>query len=960
MFTIPLRLRSLFRRTQADQELDDELRDHLEQKIKEYVTQGMTQEEAHRRARLDLGGIEQTKEKCRDARRVNWIQDLVQDLRYGLRTLRKSPGFTAVAVLTLALGIGANTAIFSVVNTVLLRPLPGKNPSRLVLLGWRASARYVPNLHSVMFYGACSMEGFGVGPQGHVASAVYTGCSFSEPLFHEVEQANIFSGVGAFADLGRTYLSGIGSATTVYAEAVSGGFFHVMGIKASAGRLIEPADDTLSAAPVVVLSYGFWQSAFGGSREAIGRIIEVRGMPLTIVGVAEPGFTGITPGSNFDLWLPLSDWPGTGRQSRVHDARAWWLTIVGRLKAGERRPQAQAAVSGLLGNEILHGANPLFFARGESERAPGETSRRPASPTGEPELTLASAQTGLMGYRGLYAHPLYVLLFAVGIVLLIACTNVAGLMLARASAREKEMAVRLTLGAGRGRLVRQLLTESVTLSLLGGALGILLAYAGAHVIVSFVGNVQLMTVGSADPMHLRIQGFTAVDPRILGFTLALTLLTGILFGLAPAFRNARVDLTPALKEGARGAAHSGLAGRKWLRLGDALVVGQVALAVIVLAGAGLLVRTLENLRDINLGFDTRHVLSFGVWTPPTLSGKQELVLTQELEGRLSEILGVESVSNTVWPLLVNVVGSTVFHWPGRSAGEESEAGRLEVGPNFFSTMHVPLLAGRVFSAADFELAATNEDTKLSQTPAPVIVNQKFVEEFVGKGNPLGVRFGEHGPSAQEPASTGYEIVGVVGNARLSSPRQRISPLIYEPSRGSFFELRTAVDPRSIVPTVRKIVAQVNPDIAFFDMTTASAQIDQLLFRERLMARLSVFFALLAMVLACIGLYGLLSYETSQRTHEIGIRMAIGAQPEDVLKLLLVQGATLAIIGALAGIAAAAGVTRYLGSLLYGVKPGDPATFIAVAVLLVLVALAACYIPARHAMRVDPMVALKYE
>ena len=955
------RFANLFQRSKLDQEIEAELRAHIEMRTADNIAAGMSPEQARRDALLRFGNRTVLKERVTAADAHMFFDSLWQDLCYGLRMLRKSPGFTAVAVLTLALGIGANTAIFSVVDTVLLRPLPAENPSQLVLLGWRASARYVPNLHFLMFYGACSMEGFGVGPRGHVASTVYTGCSFSDPLFHQVEQANIFSGVGAFANLGRTYLSGIGSATTVYAEAVSGGFFDTMGIKASAGRLIEPADDALSAAPVAVLSYGFWQSAFGGSREAIGRVIEVRGMPLTIVGVVEPGFAGITPGSDFDLWLPLSDWPpGTGRQNRAHDARAWWLTIVGRLKPGERRAQAQAAVSGLLGNEILHGANPLFFGRGESERAPEGTSRPPASSGGEPELTLASAQTGLMGYRGLYANPLYVLLFAVGIVLLIACTNVAGLMLARAGAREKEMAVRLALGAGRGRLVRQLLIESATLSLLGGALGILLAYVGAHAIVSFVRNVQLMTVGSADAMHLRIQGFTAVDPRILGFTLALTLLTGILFGLAPAFRNARVDLTPALKEGARGAAHSGLAGRKWLRLGDALVVGQVALAVIVLAGAGLLVRTLENLRGINLGFDTRHVLSFGVWTPPTLSGKQEGVLNQELEHRLTEIPGVESVSNTGWPLLVNALNWTVFHWPGRSAGEESEAGKLEVGPNFFSTMHVPLLAGRVFSSADFELAVTHEGINLSQTPAPVIVNQKFVEEFVGMGNPLGVRFGEHGPTAQEPASTGYEIVGVVGNARLSGPRPRISPLIYEPSRGSFFELRTAVDPRSIVPAVRKIVARTNPDIALFDVTTESAQIDQLLFRERLMARLSGFFALLAMVLACIGLYGLLSYETSQRTHEIGIRMAIGAQPEDVLRLLLGQGAALAIVGALAGIAAGAGVARYLSSLLYGVKPTDPATFIAVAVLLVLVAVAACSIPARRAMRVDPMVALRYE
>jgi len=962
-FTIPLRLRSLFRWAQTDQELDDELRDHLDRKTQEYVAQGMTQEDAHRRARLDLGGIEQTKEKCRDARRVNWIQDFVQDLHFGLRMLRKSPGFTAVAVLTLAFGIGANTAIFSVLDAVMLRRLPVRNPSRLVLLRWRASARYRPNLRMLKFYGACSMEGFGLGPQGHVESAVYSGCSFSEPFFHEIERTNIFSGASGFVDLGTMYLSGIGSATTVDAEAVSGSFFHVTGIRAVAGRLLEPADDTPSAAPVAILSYGYWQSKFGGSRAAIGRVIDLQGLPLTIVGVAEPGFTGITPGSNFGLWVPLSDyarvmgWPPGRRQD---DPREWLLTIIGRLKPGERRAQAQVAVSGLFGNQMLHGATPLFTDT-ESGRTSSSGSWAPASSGGEPELTITPAQTGLMGYRGLYANPLYVLMFAIGIVLLIACANVAGLMVARASAREKEMAVRLALGAGRGRVVRQLLTESVTLSLFGGALGVLFAYAGAHAIVSFVGNAQLAAVGSKDPIHLRVVGFTAVDPRILGFAFALMLLTGILFGLAPAFRNARVDLTPALKQEARGATNSGHAGDKWLPLGNGLVVGQVALAVVVLVGAGLLVRTLSNLRDVNLGFDTQHVLSFGVWTPPSLNGKQWEVLNQELERRLAEMPGVQSAtSNTWWRLLTGVARSTLFHWPGTPMDEQSEADELKVGPNFFSTMRIPLLAGRVFSATDFELAATEEGAKPSQPPASIIVNQKFVEQFVGKGNPLDVRFGEHGPTVQGPASPGYEIVGVVGNARLSGPREGIRPLIYEPSRGSFFELRTAADPRSIVPAVRKIVADLDPDIALFDVTTESAQIDQLLFRERLMARLSGFFGLLAMALACIGLFGLLSYETSQRTHEIGIRTALGAQHQDVLRLILGRGIMLAVIGAATGIGGALALTRFLRSLLFEIQPTDPATFVGVAILLTLVALFACYIPARRAMRVDPMVALRYE
>jgi predicted permease len=953
----------MFRRKRTQSDFSEEIEAHIQHECDRLREQGLNDDEARTAARRAFGNVMHAQERFYERGRWMWWDHLKQDLRFGLRMLRKSQGFTTVAVLTLSLGIGANTAIFSVLDAVMLRPLPVRNPSRLVLLGWRASARYRPSLRMLKFYGACSMEGFGLGPQGHVESAVYSGCSFSEPFFREIERANIFSGAGAFVDLGTMYLSGVGSATTVDAEAVSGSFFHAMGIRAAAGRLVEPADDTPSAEAVAVLSYGYWQSAFGGSRDAMGRVIDLQGLPLTIVGVAEPGFRGITPGSNFDLWVPLSDyarvmgWPPGRRQD---DPREWLLTIIGRLKPGERRAQAQAAVSGLFGNQMLHGATPLFTDT-ESGRTPSGGSRAPAPAGGEPELTLTPAQTGLMGYRGLYANPLYVLMFAIGIVMVVACANVAGLLLARANGRRKEMAVRLALGAGRGRVVRQLLTGSVTLSLLGGALGVLFAYVGAHAIVSFVGNAQLAAVGSRDPIHLRVLGFTAVDPRILGFAFALMLLTGILFGLAPAFRNARVDLTPALKQEARCATNSGHAGGKWLALGNGLVVGQVALAVVVLVGAGLLVRTLSNLRDVNLGFDPQHVLSFGVWTPPRLNERQWEVLNQELERRLAEMPGVQSAtSNTWWQLLTGVARSTLFHWPGTPTDVQSEADELKVGPNFFSTMRIPLLAGRVFSATDFELAATEEGANPFRPPVPVIVNQKFAEQFAGKKSPLNIRFGEHGPTAEGPASPGYEIVGLVGNARLSGPRQRIRPLIYEPSRGSLFELRTAADPRSIVPAVRKIVAEVDPDIALFDVTTESAQIDQLLFRERLMARLSVFFGLLAMALACIGLYGLLSYETSQRTHEIGIRMALGAQHQDMLRLILGRGIMLAVIGAATGIGAALALTRFLRSLLFEIQPTDPTTFAGVAILLTLVALLACYVPARRAMRVDPMVALRHE
>jgi predicted permease len=988
-------------------DLDQDIRDHLARETQDNIDRGMSPEEAHYAALRKFGNVARVQEDTREVWSVVWLERLLQDVRYGLRMLRLSPGFTIVVVLTLALGIGANTAIFSLINAVMLRSLPVENPKQLVVLRW--AARNSPNVHGYMSSNDCPSN---LGRD----TANPSGCSFSEPMFREIAQAGAFSGVAAFANSGRLDLTGNGPASVINGQIVSGDFFRTMGVQAAAGRVLESTDDSPAAAPVAVLNYGYWQSAFGGSRDVIGRTIELNSVPFTIVGVAESRFTGITPGSDYDVWLPLSDAQSITDpqrwQDRQGDPSSWWLTIVGRLKEGASLAQTQAALTVLFSNEMLHGTVPLFHAGGMAgapgpppsgasvrhemvyggppatpqpgktpsmvmapppvpgraptpvpSPSPSATSPAPASPTtapktlstaaDNPELTLVRATSGLTGKRSRFSDPLYLLMLAVGIILLIACANVAGLMLARAAARQKEMAVRLALGAGRVRIIRQLLTESVMLSLLGGMLGIFFAYWGAHAIVSFVSSNQTRPLGFA----------TGVDLRVLAFTIAVSLLTGILFGIAPAFRSARVDLTPALKEGEGSSAGSGHSAGKWLSIGNALVVAQVALAIVVLVGAGLLVRTLANLRSVDVGFDSHNILIFGI--DPTLAGYKGPQIDsfyRDLQGRLAQTPGVKSASYSMMPLLSNGLMVTIFHWPGTPQDQQSESDTLGVGPNFFDTLHIPFLAGRPFNASDFELAASNSGDTPTSAPTPVIVNRAFVEKYVGKENPLGKQFGGGPADENGPASPGFEIVGVVGDAKYSDLRRDIHATMYSPQHigGASFEIRTAADPQAILPAIRDAVAHVNANLPLFNVTTESQQIDRLLFQERLVARLSTFFALLALVLACVGLYGLLAYEVSRRTREIGIRMALGAQPESVLRLVLRQGIVLALIGAAVGIAAALGVMRYLTAMLYDVRADDPLTILAVAVLLTFVALAACYIPARRAMRVDPMVALRYE
>lgn len=961
------------RRRRMLQGLDQEIREHIEMATSENMERGMSPKDARSAALRKFGNVTRVKEESREVWAFVWLDQLLQDIRFGLRGLRNSPAFTTVAILTLALGIGANTAIFSLIDAVLLRSLPVANPAQLVLLQW--SARNGPNVHGYQIAGDCEND-LPLGAQNP------SGCSFSEPMFRKIARTDVFSGAAAFANTGRLDLTGNGPATVINGQFVSGDFFQTLDLKPAIGRLLDRTDDSPAAAPVTVLNYGYWQSAFGGSRDVVGRSIEMNSVPFTIVGVAEQHFTGVTPGSDYDVWLPLSVAEQVSDsmlwKNRQNDVGYWWLTIVGRLAPGTQPAQAQPLVSSLFRNETLYGSVPLFHAGSASgSQAPSSNSLsgNPSTPTPDraqaqiqietsgpaappstvadnPEVRLVPAQSGLSGHRRRYVDPLSVLMLAVGIILLITCANVTGLMLARATARKQEMAVRLALGAGRARVVRQLLTESVVLSLLGGTLGILFAFWGARAIVTFVSSNQARPLGFA----------MGVDPRILSFTLGISLLTGLLFGMAPAFRSASADLTLSLKDGGNSAS-TRPSGGKWISIGNALVIAQVALAVVVLVGAGLLVRTLANLRSVDAGFDSHNILIFNI--DPSLAGYKGPQIDsfyRDLQGRLSEIPGVNSASYSMLPLLSSGLLVTGFHWPGTPQDQESEADVLGVGTNFFETLHIPMLTGREFISSDFEIAAANNAATASSTPTPVVVNQAFVAKYLGMENPLGKQFGRADADSNGPASPGYEIVGVVRDSKYSDLRREIHAMMYTPltRTGATFEIRTAADPQAILPAIREGVAQVNSNLPLFDVKTESQQIDRLLFQERLIARISGFFGSLALVLACLGLYGLLSYEVSRRTREIGIRMALGASSPSVLKLVLLQGFVLTIVGAGVGIGVALGVTRYLKSMLYDVHANDPLTILAVALLLTLLALAACYFPARRATLVDPIIALRYE
>jgi predicted permease len=866
------------------------------------------------------------------------MQTLIQDLRYGFRMLLKQKGLTAIAVLSLALGIGANTALFSVVDAMLLKKLPVKEPDQLVL--FRSVA---PRGFSVGGYYGSSRTDPATGGRSMT--------SFPFQSYQRLrEQQGPMSDVFAFAEVSLN-VNANGQAELTDGQMVSGNYFSGLGVQPLLGRLLTDEDDKPGGAPVAVLSHRYWQERFGSDNTVIGKQINLNNIAFTVVGVTQRGFDGtMNVGSSPDVTIPVQLEPllhVDRKQSRFNGAGLWFLRLMGRLKPGATREQAQAQLEHAFQQSVLeHRA-----ARQAQAAATGGSKIGDLDPQQYPRLFADSGAQGEMWIRRNYAPSLYLLLGVVGLVLLIACANVANLLLSRAASRQKEIGLRAALGASRLRLIRQLLTESLLLSLIGGGFGVLFALwikDGLFAVTDWGGQVMR----AFEPR---------LDLRVLGFTLALSLVTGIVFGLAPAWRATKLDLTPSLKEAQRS---SSAVHRSWLSRG--LVVVQVALSLLLLVGAGLFVRTLINLQRVELGFNTQNLLLFDA--SPGLIGYKDEQLRQiyaRLSERIESVPGVQGVTFSRMALLSQgSFTSDVFLREALNATPDSE-GRYKangegyrhvVRENFLEAMGIPLLQGRTLTAQDD-----------ARTPKVAVVNQTFAAKYFPNENPIGKRFTFDTSKPDE-----LEIVGVARDAMYARQRDEIPPTIYSsfrqerPMQDGTFEVRTAGEPTAIVGAMRAAIKEVDPNLPISLIRTQVEQADETLRMERLFAKLLTSFGLLAQQLAAIGLFGVLAYTVSQRTHEIGIRMALGANRSSVMRMIVVQGMVLVAIGIALGLAGAYVLTRYLESwlnlkeMLFGVKVSDPLTYALIALLLSVVALIACYLPARRATKVDPLVALRHE
>jgi len=914
-YKLPLRLRSLFTRGRVEQELSDELRFHLEKLTEEYVAKGMTPKEARCAALRELGGVEQIKEECRDMRRVNYIENFIQDVRYGLRQLRRSPGFAAVATLLLALGIGANTAIFSLIDNLLLRQLPIEHPEQLVILSDPAS------------------RGVGIGTSSGERRL------YSYPEFVHLRDHNqVFSGMFASESNESRLNVSVNGATDaneqIRSRLVTGGYFPVLGVHTLLGRVFTVDEDKApGASPVAVISYNYWKRRFALDPSVIGKTLRVQSTIFTIIGVTPQGFFGETVGSAPDVWFPMT------MQSQVMPGREWlvqpksvmekvmWLHVFGRLKPGVTEQQAQAGVN-------------VTFQQMLSSEAGSKMTEAQRHDYLDQKIKISGGSKGASDLRSSYQESLLVLMTLVGLVLFIACANVANLLLGRATARQKEIGVRLALGAGRTRLVRQLLTESLLLALIGGALGVLLAQWGDDMLLRLVAGGQ-----NAIPLDLH------PDARILGFTLAVSLLTGILFGLAPALLATRIDLAPMLKGAARGTT----AGRLRLGLGKTLVVAQVAMSLLMLIGASLFVRTLRRLMSVDLGYNPDKLLQVRVDAIP--SGYKGIALVQlhhRILERLQAVPGVRAVTLSGNGLISHTDSDDPISIQGFTpkSGQDMDARFDQVGPDYFKTVGIPILMGRDVSPNDSASA-----------PRVGLINQTMARYYFANENPIGKQITDEYPDNR----ASFEVVGVVADAKYHNLREKTPRRFYVPAFNPiipvervYFDVRTFANPASMSGTIRHEILSVDKTLTLTDINTIDELVDDSLIRDRLIATLSSVFGALALLLAFIGLYGVMSYAVARRTHEIGVRMALGAQHGNVIWLVLHEALAMVAIGIAIGLPAALGATRLVSSRLFGLSPNDPLTVAASALVLAAVAVLASFIPARRATKVDPMVALRYE
>jgi predicted permease len=904
-----LRLRSLFLHRRVEAELHAELAFHLEQQTAEYVAAGMSPDAARHAAMRSLGPLSRIEEECRDMRRTRWLETFFQDLRYALRSLRRSPAFTFVAALSLALGIGANTAIFSLLDALLLRALPVRAPERLVAVGDPSRT-------------------------GGTSEGSLRADLFSLPMYRELRDKNaVFSGLYASGRTGRLAVGAdrsAGKAETARGRLVSGNFFSVLGVSAFRGRTFTAEDDrSPGAAPWVVISYDYWRRRFAADPGAVGRAITLNGYPFTIIGVTPPEFFGDVVGTSTDVWIPLL------MQRQVNPGRdyldrwdAMWLLLMGRLRPGVSLAQARSSLGSL-------------FAQILATRAGGAIPANllPASPK-DLRLEVTPGGSGFSYLRRQFSRPLSTLMAIVALVLLIACANVANLLLERATGRQKEISVRLALGAGRLRLVRQLLTESLVLAVLGGALGVLFAYWADAALLNLIG------VAGSPALDVR------PNLRVLGFTAAVSLAAGVLFGLVPALRATRVALAPALKESSRSLAGGAGAGRRW-PLSKILAVTQLAVSLLLLVGAGLFVRTLVNLQRLDLGFRRAGLLMLRL--DPVAAGYPRERLgdfAEQLLGRLQAVPGVTAVTLSENGLFSGTESDTSIAISGRPPLPERDANAAydRVAPDYFRVVGVPILLGRGIAAQDGAGA-----------PPVAVINESMARFYFPKQNPLGQRF-----AATDAADRVFEIVGVSRDVRDHELRGDVPRRFYTPLRQSAaslsafnFEIR-ARDPRALAEPVRGAVRDFDPRLAILDLAPVTANIGESIRDERLVAKLSAVFGVLALLLAALGLYGVISYAISRRTNEIGIRMALGASHGKVLWMVLRETLLLALAGAVLGALAIVAAARVVASRLFGLSAYDPPTLAAATAVLVLVAIVAGAIPGSRAARVDPTEALRYE
>jgi predicted permease len=851
---------------------------------------------------------------------------MFKDLRHGIRTLLNAKGWTAVVVVSLALGIGANTALFSAINGLYLRKLPVKDPDTLVRL--RFIGRNDMSTSS-SDYGSTRLPGGAPGRS-----------TFSYAIYRQLQADNrTMEDMFACAPYGRANLVVDGHAEIAAAFISTGNYYQMLGLRASPGRTIVPNDDRPDAPPVAVISERYWRKRFGSDPQVVGKVVHFNNTPITIVGVISPELVGVQQvfreGPEIAVPLALDTQlaqqfgapppPGSGPPPvpRLAAPTTWWLQIMGRLKPGVTAAQVEANLATVFRTTARAGFDSMMASLPPETRSTSRYQNR----TEIPNLRVDSGARGVYNVNVSDERAVTILTAVVVLVLLIVCANVANLLLSRAATRQKEISVRLSLGATRGRLVRQLLTESLLLAALGGALGILIA--------NWSGQLLPGAAGQA----------TSIDWRVLSFVLAVTVVTGIVFGIAPALRATSLNVSAALKETSRS-----IAGSRSV-LTRALLIVQVAVSLVLLIAAGLFLRTLNNLRHVDVGFNTQNLVVFRV--NPALNrydDKKSNTVIEEITTRLKGVAGVRAVGVSSVPLLANNVSSTAIFRPGRSYAprQSDEIYVLQVSPDYFKTMEIPLVAGRGFTDRDNQTA-----------PKVVIINETAARKYFANENPIALRFG-----TSVEKSSDLEIVGVLRDTKYEGVRQDVPATMFVPSLQSrpatVFQVRTAGDPAQTVGAIREAVRQVDPALPLMDVSTQAEQIDKNLQQERVFAQAYAMFGGLAMLIASIGLFGLMSYSVARRTNEIGIRMALGAESRHVLRLVMSESMTLVLLGIVVGLAAALAAGRLVTALLFGLAATDAVSLVAATLVMLMVSSLAAYLPARRAARVDPLVALHYE